>query len=95
MPDKEGRVTIVMMATYNCPSCGKNIMASYGKTKGDFEGKSRKVLIEDKIAEKVSFDIAEFAAEINSDVVNLEKMLSIMIKKKMAPGKLSKGKYVV
>ena len=93
MPDKEGNVTIVAMATYNCPSCGKNIMASFGKSKGEFDGKSRKTQIEEKLASGESFNIDEFAEEMKSTPENLLKMLNFMIKKKIASGKIISGEY--
>jgi transposase-like protein len=93
MPDKNGDVTITAMASWNCPSCGKNITGSYGKTKGDFGGKSKTERIRDKLDEKVSFNVADFAKEIGVDEANLTKILTMMVKKGTAEGKIASGKF--
>ncbi|MHA2278145.1 MAG: hypothetical protein ACXAC2_20385 [Candidatus Kariarchaeaceae archaeon] len=93
MPDKNGDVTITAMASWNCPSCGKNITGSYGKTKGDFGGKSKTEKIKDKLAENTSFTIADFAKEIGVDDVNLTKILNMMIKKGTANGNIDSGNF--
>ena len=37
MPDKDGNVTITIMATWTCPQCGKSKTGAKGKTKGEFK----------------------------------------------------------
>lgn len=94
MPDKDGNVTITMMATWNCPNCGKNITGSYGKTKGDFAGKSRKERIDEKLNSREQFKISDFSNEIGVDEENLGKILAIMIKKGQAKGKITGGSFI-
>ncbi len=94
MPDKEGNVTITMMATWDCPQCGKNITGSAGKTKGDFGGKSKKESIHDKLAENVEFEISELAKTIGVDNENLIKILKMMIKKGSAKGTIKKNIFI-
>lgn len=94
MPDKEGNITITLMATWKCGECGKTIRGSAGKTKGEFKGKSKKEKIDDKIAEHVEFSTQEFADEMGVEKDNLEQILSVMIKKGMADGKLEDGNYI-
>jgi hypothetical protein len=94
MPDKDGNVTITMMATWDCPQCGKNITGSAGKTKGDFSSKSRKVLIEEKLATKSEFEISTFAKEINVEEGNLTKILNMMIKKGSVNASIKAGKFI-
>ena len=94
MPDKDGNVTITMMATWDCPNCGKNITGSAGKTKGEFSGKSRKEKIEDKLAENAKFSIGDFAKEIGVEEENLLKILEVMVKKGQAKGKLTSSEYI-
>ncbi|MCY3412934.1 MAG: hypothetical protein INQ03_14950 [Candidatus Heimdallarchaeota archaeon] len=93
MPDKDGKVTITQMATWSCPKCGKTIRGARGKTKGDFDGKSKKVQIEEKLAENVEFDIEVFANSMGAEKENLEKMLNFMIKKGIAKGKIEGDMY--
>ena len=35
MPDKQGRVTLTIMGSFRCPSCGASIKAAIKKVKGD------------------------------------------------------------
>ncbi len=85
MPDKDGNVTITIMATWDCPKCGKNITGSMGKTKGDFQGKSKKQLVEDKLKSSENFNIGEFATEVGVAKENLLKIL----KKYISSGKVN------
>lgn len=47
MPDKEGRVTLTIMASFHCPSCNASVRASLKKIKGDEigSGQSKKELL--------------------------------------------------
>ena len=93
MPDKDGMVTITAMASWNCYNCGKNITGSYGKTKGDFEGKSKKDILQNMLDAEVEFNIAELAEEIGFQVDNVAKMVDLFIKKGKAKGKVVDGTY--
>lgn len=35
MPDKQGRVTLTIMGSFRCPTCGASIKAALKKVKGD------------------------------------------------------------
>ena len=94
MPDKDGNVTITQMAVWKCPKCGYTIRGSIGKTKGQFEGKSKKLQIEEKLAENIEFDIEVFANSMGAQVENLEKILVKMIEKGMISGKIVGEKYI-
>ena len=94
MPDKNGLVTITQMAVWKCPKCNYTIRGSIGKTKGDFAGKSKKVQIQEKLDEKVEFDIEVFANSMGAEKENLEKILIKMIEKKMIKGKI-KGELFI
>ncbi|MHA2277432.1 MAG: hypothetical protein ACXAC2_16770, partial [Candidatus Kariarchaeaceae archaeon] len=67
---------------------------SAGKTKGDFSSKSRKVLIEEKLATKSEFEISTFAKEINVEEGNLIKILTMMIKKGSVNASIKAGKFI-
>ncbi|MHA2502954.1 MAG: hypothetical protein ACXAE3_08795 [Candidatus Kariarchaeaceae archaeon] len=94
MPDKDGNVTITLMATWSCSNCGKTIRGSAGKTKGDFGGKSRSEQIADLLNSGAEFKLSDFATTLKVNEENLEKILSVMIKKGQADGKIAKGKYI-
>ena len=94
MPDKNGDVTITAMASFNCPNCGKNITGAYGKTKGDFGGKSKTERIKDILDAKTTFKIDDFAKEIGVEGDNLTKILNMMIKKGSANGEIKSGEFV-
>ncbi len=94
MPDSEGRVTITQMAVWKCPKCGKTIRGSVGKTKGEFSGKSKKQLIEDKLAEGVDFDIEVFANSMGAKKENLIKILSRKIEMGTLKGKIDGDMFI-
>ena len=47
LPDKEGRITLTVMGSFDCPRCGKNVKAAMKKIKSDDEvtGKSKKEML--------------------------------------------------
>ncbi|NHJ03403.1 MAG: hypothetical protein EAX90_01150 [Candidatus Heimdallarchaeota archaeon] len=96
MPDSEGRVTIMMMATWSCPSCGKNVMGLKGKYKDEgTSGPSKKeLMIEmiDKSDGKIS--ITEIAAELSLSDENVEKALLAFLKTKAISGKIENGFFI-
>lgn len=94
MPDKDGNVTITLMATWTCSQCHKTIRGSAGKTKGDFGGKSKKEQINDLIATGAEFRLADFSGTLKVDPDNLEKILNMMIKKGTAKGKIENGVFI-
>ncbi|MDH5402075.1 MAG: hypothetical protein OEY49_06255 [Candidatus Heimdallarchaeota archaeon] len=94
MPDSNGNVTITQMAIWKCPKCGATIRGSVGKTKGEFQGKSKKLQIEEKLTEKVKFDIEVLAGSMGVEKDNLEKILTMMIKKGTAKGKIEGDMFI-
>ncbi|MFW9922231.1 MAG: PCI domain-containing protein [Candidatus Thorarchaeota archaeon] len=96
MPDSEGRVTIMMMATWTCPGCGKNVMGLKGKYKDDgTSGPSKKELMMEMI-EKADKKIAisEIAAELSLSVDNVEKALTAFIAQNSISGKIEGGYFI-
>jgi len=94
MPDKEGNITITLMATWKCGNCGKTIRGSAGKTKGEFKGKSKKEKIDDIIESREEFSLPEFAEELGVKQDNLEQILNVMMKKGLAKGKIEDDKFI-
>ncbi len=94
MPDKDGNVTITIMATWDCPKCGKNITGSMGKTKGDFQGKSKKEQVEELINAKNNFIISEAAEAIGVAEQNLTKILQKYIKDGKVNAKVDHGEFI-
>jgi len=96
MPDSEGRITVMVMATWTCPSCGKSVMGLKGKYKDEgTSGPSKKELlinklnnIEDKIA------LADLANEFGFSVENIKKALQIFIKQKIILGRIEENYYI-
>ena len=96
MPDSEGRVTIMIMATWSCPSCGKTVMGLKGKYKDEgTSGPSKKELIVE-LVEKTDKKIAleEMSAELSLSIENLEKALNVFIKQKIISGKIENGFFM-
>jgi hypothetical protein len=94
MPDKNGQVTITIMATWNCPECGKSITGALGKTKGDLDGPSKKELLQQALDSGEAFELEDLAKKMGYQVENIEKMVQLMIKKNLAKGKVEGGKFI-
>ncbi|NHJ38388.1 MAG: hypothetical protein FK731_00040 [Asgard group archaeon] len=96
MPDSEGRITIVLMATWSCPNCGKTVMSSKAKYKDDgTTGPSKK----DKLIEKINetenkISISELASELSFSEENIEKAIQLFMKNKLIKGKIENGYFV-
>lgn len=96
MPDSEGRVTIILMATWSCPSCGKSVMGSKSKYKDDgTTGPSKK----DKLIEKINkaenkIAISELATELSFSEENVEKAIQVFVKNKAIVGKIENGYFI-
>lgn len=96
MPDSEGRVTIMQMATWSCPSCGKSRMGLKGKYKDDgTTGPSKK----DKLIEIIEnadgkIAIADIATNLSLSVDNIEKALQAFIKRKAISGKIENDYFI-
>jgi len=91
MPDKDGNVTITIMATWNCPKCGKSITGAFAKTKGEMDGESKKDKLIKALNSSDSVKLADFAKAIGYKPENVEKMAKLFIKKGMITGKVEDG----
>ena len=94
MPDKDGNVTITLMATWSCSNCGYTIRGSAGKTKGKFEGKSKKERLDEIVNSWEEVNIADFAETLGVDPANIEKVLAMYIKKGKAAATIKNGVFV-
>ncbi|MBN1328548.1 MAG: hypothetical protein JXA54_03650 [Candidatus Heimdallarchaeota archaeon] len=96
MPDSEGRLTVMIMATWTCPNCGKSTMGLKGKFKDEGQtGPSKQELLLEKINSINSkILISELAAEFSFSEENLEKALQAFINRKTISGKIENGYFV-
>ncbi|MHA1124453.1 MAG: hypothetical protein ACTSO7_01685 [Candidatus Heimdallarchaeota archaeon] len=96
MPDSEGRVTIMQMATWTCPGCGKSRMGLKGKYKDDgTTGPSKKDRLIDVINtadKKIALD--EVAVTLSFTVENVEKALIAFTKSGAIKGKIKDGYFI-
>lgn len=94
MPDKEGRVTLTIMGSFNCPECGASVRASLKKVKGDEEfGKSKKELLIEAIKliqEPTPIEQIEIAG-ISSAAVG--KAIETLIKQGNLNGRIENGTF--
>ena len=98
LPDKEGRITLTVMGSFDCPRCGKNIKAAMKKIKSDDEvsGKSKKeVLIDILKAQDSNITIDELANKIGLTPAAIQKATELLIKRKEIIGKIENGVYTV
>jgi hypothetical protein len=96
LPDSEGRVTIMQMATWNCPGCGKSKMGLKGKYKDEgTTGPSKRELMVEYIkkADK-KFPLVDLATELSLSEDNVEKALQAFIKMKTVSGKIEDGYFI-
>ncbi|MBY8994664.1 MAG: hypothetical protein KGD59_08950 [Candidatus Heimdallarchaeota archaeon] len=96
MPDSEGRVTIMMMATWSCPSCGKSTMGLKGKYKDEgTTGPSKKERIVEFIEKSdKKIPLTDIAAELTLSEENVEKALNAFVKMKTISGKIEDGYFI-
>lgn len=93
MPDKNGQVTITIMATWSCPECGKSITGALGKTKGDMDGPSKKEILMEALGSGESFKVEDLATRMGYQPENVSKMINLLIKKEQASGELKDGVF--
>ena len=98
LPDKEGRITLTVMGSFDCPRCGKNIKAAMKKIKSDDEvsGKSKKDLLLESL-QTISSDISieELAGKIGLTPAAIQKATELLIKRKEVNGRLENGIYKI
>ena len=96
LPDKEGRITLTVMGSFDCPRCGKNIKAAMKKIKSDDEvsGKSKKELLLESLQTITSdISIEELAGKIGLTPAAIQKATELLIKRKEVNGRLENGIY--
>ena len=98
LPDKEGRITLTVMGSFDCPRCGNNVIAALKKIKSDDEisGKSKKeILLEMLQSQKSDVSMEELAEKIGLTATAVQKATELLIKRKEVEGKLENGTYKV
>lgn len=95
MPDKDGNVTITIMATWTCPQCGKSITGAFAKTKGEMDGESKKDKLINALKSGNPVNLADFAKTIGYKPENVEKMANLFIKKGLVKGKVENGIFTL
>ncbi|MHA2358246.1 MAG: hypothetical protein ACXABK_05715 [Candidatus Heimdallarchaeaceae archaeon] len=95
MPSADGSVTITVMATWDCPNCGKSVMGAKGKTKGEFkEEDTKKYKIEHALNPGEKLDLEKLAEDIGVSFESIQKIIPMYIKKHGIKGKID-GKFFV
>jgi len=95
MPDKDGNITITVMATWRCPNCGASVMGTKGKTKGEIkEEDTKSYKIEHALKSGEKIDLEQLANAIGVKFDNLLKIVPLYQKKKNIKGKIE-GKYFI
>ena len=93
MPDKDGNVTITVMATWTCPQCGASVMGAKGKTKGEFkEEETKKYKLEEALMSGEVIDLEKLAKDTGVKIENLLKIIPMYQKKKNIKGTI-KGHF--
>lgn len=96
MVDSEGRVTVMRMATWTCPKCGKSKMGLKAKWKDDgskFPSK-KELLFEELKAVEDKIDLSELAAALSLKEENVRKALEIYIKRNKISGRIEDGFFI-
>ncbi|MHA2297719.1 MAG: hypothetical protein ACXADA_16950 [Candidatus Hodarchaeales archaeon] len=97
MPDKEGNVTLTIMGSFRCPNCGKSVIASLRKIKGDDIGTGRsknEMLMEylQGLTEKTP--IEEIGKVVGINAEKIEKVLKAFIQRGRITGQLEDQFYL-
>jgi predicted RNA-binding Zn-ribbon protein involved in translation (DUF1610 family) len=98
LPDKEGRITLTVMGSFDCPRCHKNVKAAMKKIKSDDElsGKSKKdVLLETLQSASSDISLDELANQIGLTASAVSKATELLIKRQEINGKIENGFYKI
>ncbi len=90
MPDKQGRITVTIMATWTCPNCGAKIRGVYSKIKvgEDLKGTNRTQILIDTLTSVESITIKEVAEKIKVSEDTARKAIQYLIKKGKVSGRI-------
>ena len=95
MPDKDGNVTITIMATWSCPQCGKSKTGAKGKTKGEFkEEDTPKYKIEHALRSGEKFSLQDLADDTGFDIENIRKIIPLYLKKENIKGEVKDDHFI-
>jgi transcription initiation factor TFIIIB Brf1 subunit/transcription initiation factor TFIIB len=93
MPDKEGRVTLTIMASFECPGCGKSLRAALQKIKGDeIDGtgaSKRRLLLERLGGAQEKLFLEDLARELGMSQQTVTRAAEALCNAKRVRGRVS------
>lgn len=89
-PDKNGNITITVMAVWTCPNCGAKIKGVYGKIKTgeELKGTNRTELLIKTLESSEKISISEIATKIKVSEETARKAVEYLISKGKVRGKI-------
>ncbi len=98
MPDRDGNITITIMGSLTCPSCGKNVRGALKTIKTDqTEGgtyKKREKLLEALVSATGEIDLTKLSSELNIELNTLKKVVEAHIKKGKVKGQVTNNSFM-
>ncbi|MHA1616568.1 MAG: DeoR family transcriptional regulator [Candidatus Njordarchaeales archaeon] len=97
LPDKQGRITITVMAVWECPNCGNKVRGVFGKTKvGDekFKGENRTKKLIERLLEKETTNLKELAKEFRTSPETIRMAVEYLIKKGIVKGRINGDTFI-
>ncbi|MHA1590789.1 MAG: HTH domain-containing protein [Candidatus Njordarchaeales archaeon] len=97
MPDKQGRITVTVMAVWECPKCGSRVRGVMAKTKigeESFRGQNRTQKLIKILSESKRVSLEELAKHFNTDIRTIRMAIEYLLKKGMIRGAI-KGSFFV
>ena len=95
MPDKEGRITVTIMAVWTCPNCGAKIRGTYSKIKvgHDIKGTNRTQILIETLNSVESIKIRDVAEKIKVSEETARKAIQYLINKGKISGRIEGDTY--
>ena len=90
MPDKDGNITVTVMAVWTCPQCGSKIKGALSKIKvgQDVKGMNRTQILIETLTKVESISIAEVAEKIRVSEETARKAIEYLLRKGSVKGEI-------
>jgi len=83
-PDKDGRITVTVMAVWHCPKCGATVRGVYSKIKVgadvDIKGKNRTKMLIEILNSSSMISLEQLAERFKVNINTIRKAVEYLIK---------------
>lgn len=89
-PDKNGKITVTVMAVWRCPKCGASVRGVYSKIKigadADIKSKNRTKMLIEILNSSSVVSLDQLANEFKVDINTIKKAVEYLIKTRKIKG---------